>query len=118
MPNFRPATLIELIDDEPSGRKIDGQAIMRISRNERGSMEASGTFKAEGALLKNRFEGRTFQYEGLAYEATKEDEIRVLVFVMSVQGDLYELEALTEPVVIYKVADEPAALLDPLEHRD
>ena len=118
MPSFRPATLIELIDHEPSGREIDGQAIMRISRSERGSMEASGTFKAESALFKDQLEGRTFQYEGLAYEATKEDEIRVLVFVVSVQGDLYELEALTEPVVVQKVDAAAEPISDRLEYRD
>ena len=118
--SFQPAILIELIDHEPSGKEISGQAIMWISRNERGGMEAFGTFKTAGAPLTGgeQLQGRAFQYEGLAYEAGKASEIRALVFVVSVHGDLYELETLTEPVVVQKVdeADEPAALLDPIEY--
>ncbi len=98
---------------------MNGQAIMWISRDERGGMEASGTFKTSGAPLPGggQLQGRVFQYEGPAYEAGKAYEIRAVVFVVSVHGDLYELEALTEPVVVQKVdeVDEPAALTDRLE---
>ena len=122
MPSFRPATLIELIDHEPSGDDINGEAIMWISRNERGGMDASGTFRSKDARLDDdgHLSDRSFQYEGPAYEATREHEIRVLVFVVSVQGELYELEALTEPVVVQKADqdDEPAAVPDRLEYLD
>ena len=122
MSSFRPAILIEMIDHEPSGKETSGQAIMWISRNEHGGMEASGTFKTAGAPLPGggQLQGRAFQYEGPAYEAGKEYEIRAVVVVVSVHGDLYELEALAEPVVVQKVdtADEPAALPDPLEYLD
>ncbi len=122
MPGFRPATLIELIDDEPSGKEIDGQAIMWVSRNERGSMEASGTFKIEGAPYagEEQLTGRAFQYEGLASEAGKDHDIRALVLIVSVHGDLYELEALTEPVVVQKIdaTNEPITVPERLEHRD
>ncbi len=118
--SFQPAILIEMIDHEPSGKETSGQAIMWISRNEHGVMEASGTFKTAGAPLTGgeQLQGRMFQYEGPAYEAGKAYEIRTVVFVVSVQGDLYELEALTEPVVVHKVdeADEPAALPDLIEY--
>ena len=122
MTNFYPAVLIEIVDHEPSGDDIHGEAIMWISRNERGGMKASGTFRSKDARLSDdgHLSDRSFQYEGLAYEATKECEIRVLVYVVSVQGDLYELEALTEPVVVQEVdtTDETVALPDPLEYRD
>ena len=101
---------------------MNGQAIMWISRNERGGMEASGTFKTAGPPLTGgeQLQGRVFQYEGPAYEASRAYEIRAVVFVVSVQGDLYKLEALIEPVVVQKVneADEPAALPDSLEYPD
>ena len=93
---------------------------MWISRNEHGGRDASGTFKTAGAPLTGgeQLQGRAFQYEGPAYEAGKASEIRAVVFVVSVQSDLYELEALTEPVVVHKVdeADEPAALPDLIEY--
>lgn len=122
MSSFQPAILIELIDDEPSGTETSGQAIMWISRDERGGMDASGTFKTEGTPLTadEQLQGRAFQYEGPADEGGKASEIRAVVFVVSVHGDLYELEALTEPVVVQKVdtADESTALHGPLEYRD
>ena len=87
---------------------------MWISRNEHGGRDASGTFKTAGEPLTGggQLQGRAFQYEGPAYEADKAYEIRTVVFVVSVHGDLYELEALAEPVVVQKVdeADEPPAL--------
>ena len=95
---------------------------MWVSRNERGGMDASGTFKTAGPPLTEgeQLQGRVFQYEGPAYEAGKAHEIRAVIFVVSVQGDLYELEALTEPVVVQKVdaMAEPAALPNPIEYPD
>ena len=120
MSSFQPAILIEMIDHEPSGIETSGQAIMWISRNEHGGMDASGTFKTAGAPLTGgeQLQGRAFQYEGPAYEAGKASEIRAVVYVVSVHGDLCELEALTEPVIVQKVdvRAEPAALRDPLEY--
>ena len=122
MTSFYSAVLIEIVDHEPSGDDIGGEAIMWISRNERGGMDASGTFRSKDARLADdgHLSDRSFQYEGPAYEATREHEIRVLVYVVSVQGDLYELEALTEPVVVQKVdaAAEPAAVPDRREYQD
>lgn len=111
-----------MIGHEPSGKETNGQAIMWISRDERGGRDASGTFKIAREPLTEgeQLQGRVFQYEGPAYEAGTAYEIRALVFVVSVHGDLYELEALAEPVIVQRVnpADEPAALPDPLEYQD
>ena len=122
MTSFYSAFLIEIVDREPSGDEIGGEAIMWISRNERGGMDASGTFRSNDARLNDdgHLSDRSFQYEGLAYEAARKHEIRVLVYIVSVHGNLYELEALTEPVVVQKADqdDEPAAVPDRLEYRD
>ena len=86
MTSFYPAVLIEIAEHEPPGDEIHGEAIMWISCNERGGMEASGTFRSKDARLSDdgHLSDRSFQYEGLAYEATKECEIRVLVYIVSV----------------------------------
>ncbi len=33
-----------MVENEPAGDEIEGEAVILISRNERGGMEASGTF--------------------------------------------------------------------------
>lgn len=105
MPDFGPVVLIELVEGEPAGGKIEGEAVMRISRGERGGMAASGTFRTvherlggvEGLI------GRLFQHEGAAYEGDKGHEVRAAVYVVSVQGNLYELETSTEAVIVEKL---------------
>lgn len=68
-------------------------------------METSGTFHTKDERLVNTkgFIGRPFQYEGVVHEGNKGYEVRATVYVVTVQGDLYKLEASTEPVIVEKL---------------
>lgn len=105
MSSYQPALLVEMIDGEPTSSEIEGEAIILISRNDHGGLEASGTFKSTDERLQNpeRIQNMPFQYEGLAFEGNKPYEIRAVVFVKDSGGDLYEIEASTEPVIVQKL---------------
>lgn len=106
MSSYQPAILIEIVDDEPVADEIEGEALILISRNDRGGMEASGTFKSKDERLRNlsRLSSMVFQYEGVAFEeGNKRHEIRALMFIKSSDGELFELEASTEPVVVQRL---------------
>lgn len=62
--SYQPAILIEMIEDEPAGDEIEGEAVILISRDERGGMEASGRFRSADRRLKDpeRLPGLLFQY--------------------------------------------------------
>ncbi len=118
MSSYQPAILVEMIEDEPAGDEIEGEAVILISRDERGSMEASGTFKSADRRLQDsrRLSKLLFQYEGSAFEENRRYEIRALMAVRSSRGDLYELEAGTEPVVVQRLdtTGNPIIFDDPL----
>lgn len=105
MSSYQPAVLIEMVENEPAGDEIEGKAVILISRNERGGMEASGTFRSADERLQDskRLPKLLFQYEGVAFEGDKHYEIRAVVFVKGSQGELYELEASTEPVIVQRL---------------
>ena len=105
MSSYQPAVLIGMVENEPSGDEIKGEAVVFISRNERGSMEASGTFKSADRRLQDskRLPKLLFLYEGVAFEGDKRYEIRAFVVVRSSRGGLYELEASTEPIVVQRL---------------
>lgn len=100
MSGYQPAILIEMVDNEPSFEEIKGGAVILISRNERGVMEASGTFRSTDKRLRDpeRLPKMLFQYKGAAFEGDKHYEISAVMVVKNSQGELYELEASTEPV--------------------
>lgn len=105
MSSYQPAILIGMVENEPAGDEIEGEAVILISRNERGGIEAFGTFRSVDRRLKDpeRLPGLLFQYEGVAFEGDKRYEIRALMALKSSQGELYELEASTEPVVVQRL---------------
>ncbi len=83
MSSYQPAVLIGMVENEPAGDEIEGEAVILISRNERGGMEASGTFRSTDERLQDskRLPKLLFQYEGVAFEGDKRYEIRAVVFV-------------------------------------
>ncbi len=119
MSSYQPAILIGMVENEPSGDEIKGEAVVLIFRNERGGMEASGTFKSADRRLQDskRLPKLLFQYEGVAFEGDKRYEIRAVMAVRSSRGGLYELEASTEPVVVQRLdkTGKPIIFDDPLE---
>ncbi|CAA9382847.1 MAG: hypothetical protein AVDCRST_MAG93-9291 [uncultured Chloroflexia bacterium] len=118
MSSYQPAILVEIVENEPAGDEIEGEAVILISRDERGSMEASGTFRSADRRLQDskRLPRLLLQYEGMAVEGDKCYEIRALMVVRSSLGGLYELEASTEPVVVQRLdkAGKPIIFDDPL----
>lgn len=118
MSSYQPAILIGMIENEPAGDEIEGEAVILISRNERGGMGASGRFRSTDRRLKDpeRLPKLLFQYEGVAFEGDKRYEIRALMVVRSSRGELYELEASTEPVVVQRIdtTSKPIIFDDPL----
>ena len=119
MSNYQPAILIVMVENEPSGDEIKGEAVVLISRNERGGMEASGTFRStdEQLLDPERLPKLLFHYEGPAFEGNRRYEIRTTMVVKSHQEELYELEANMEPVVVQRLdrTGKPIIFDDPLE---
>ncbi len=119
MSSYQPAVLIGIVENEPAGDEIEGEAVILISRNERGRMEASGTFRGTDEHLQDskRLPKLLFQYEGVAFEEDKRYEIRAVMFVKGSQGKLYELEASTEPVIVQRfgTAGKPVTLSDLLK---
>lgn len=119
MSSYQPAVLIGMVENEPAGDEIEGEAVILISRNERGGMEASGTFRSADERLQDskRLPKLLFQYEGVAFEGDKHYEIRAVVFVKGSQGGLYELEASTEPVIVQRLdtTGKPVTFSDLLE---
>lgn len=119
MSNYQPAILIGMVENEPSGDEIKGEAVVLISRNERGGMEASGTFRSTDERLRDpeRLPKLLFHYEGPAFEGNRRYEIRTTMVVKSHQEELYELEANMEPVVVQRLdrTGKPIIFDDPLE---
>lgn len=104
MSSYQPATLVKMVENEPTSDEIEGEALIFISRDEHGGMVASGTFKSTSERLRSVGSGTLFLYEGLAFEeGNKRHEIRAVMFVQGGQHDLYELEAYTEPVIVQKL---------------
>lgn len=119
MSSYQPAILIGMVGNEPSGGEIEGEAVVLISRNERGVMEASGTVRSTDERLRypERLPKLLFQYEGPAFEGNRRYEIRTTMVVKSHQEELYELEASMEPVVVQRPdrTGKPIIFDDPLE---
>lgn len=119
MSSFQPAVLLGMVENEPAGDEIEGEAVILISRNERGNMEASGTFRSADRRLQDpkRLPKLRFQYEGSAFEGSRRYEIRAVMALRSSHGELYELEASTEPVVVQRLDanGKPIIFNDPLE---
>jgi hypothetical protein len=119
MSSYQPAVLIGMVENEPAGDEIEGEAVILISRNERGSMEASGTFRSADKRLQDRerLPKLLFQYEGSAFEGNRRYEIRATMAAKSSQGELYELEASAEPVIVQRldITGEPVTFDDLLE---
>jgi hypothetical protein len=119
MSSYQPALLVVMVENEPAGDEIEGEAVVLISRNERGGMEASGTFRSTDERLHDpeRLPKLLFQYEGAAFEGDRRYEIRALMVVKRSQGELYELEASTEPVIVQRLdaTGKPIVFPDPLE---
>jgi hypothetical protein len=105
MSSYQPALLVRIVENEPAGDEIEGEAVILISRNERGGMEASGTFRSTDERLHDpeRLPKLLFQYEGPAFEGSRRYEIRALMAVKSSHGELYELETSTEPVIVQRL---------------
>jgi hypothetical protein len=118
MSSYQPAVLIGMVENEPAGDEIEGEAVILISRDERGKMEASGTFRSADRRLLNseRLPKLRFQYEGVAFDGDRRHEIRSLMAVRSGQDELYELEASAEPVVVQRLdtTGKPVIFDDPL----
>jgi hypothetical protein len=119
MSSYQPAILIEMVENEPASDEIEGEAVILISRNEHGGMEASGTFRSTDRRLQDRerLPKLLFQYEGVAFEGNRRHEIRAVMVVRSSQGELYELEASTEPVIVQRLdaTGKPIVFPDLLE---
>ena len=105
MTRYQPALLIKLINDEPAGAEIEGEAIIFITRDERGGREASGSFKRADKPFQaaQRLLDRLFQYEGSAFEQDNRYELRATMVVTSSRGELCELETNSEPVIVQKL---------------
>ncbi len=104
--SYQPAILIEMVENEPKSDKIEGEALSLISIDERGGMVASGTFKSSDERLRDleNLSGKLFQYKGLAFEeGSRRREIRAVMFIKGSDGDLFELESNTEPVIVQRL---------------
>ncbi len=119
MSGYQPAILVELVENEPTSEEIRGEAVVLISRNDHGSMEASGTFRSADVRLQDseRLPTMLFQYEGLAYEGNRRHEIRAVMVVKDGYGELYELEAYTVAIAMQELdtASNPVTFDDLLE---
>lgn len=102
MSEYKPAVLIPMCGQESSATEIIGQAIVTIFRDAQGVPHVSGTFKStDKRLYSSEQASRTlYEYRGVVYEGSKQGEIAITVSLTHHIGDLHEMEAGAEPVVV------------------